>query len=175
MKKLNLGCGKDIRPGWINLDCVKLPGIDIVHDLTSIPLPFEDNAFDEVLCQDVLEHIEYVPVLREIHRILKPGGKVTIRVPHFSSSDAYADPTHHRYFSIHTFRYFILEDERSYYFDFHFSKIESIKLYFQKRLAYFYNIFLEPIINLNKRMQNYYEKSPLRIFPAWNLEVILIK
>ncbi len=32
MKKLNLGCGKDIRKGYINLDLKKLPGVDIVHN-----------------------------------------------------------------------------------------------------------------------------------------------
>ena len=37
--KLHLGCGTDIRAGWVNLDCAKLPGVDIVHDLNVLPLP----------------------------------------------------------------------------------------------------------------------------------------
>ena len=51
MKKLNFGCGKDIREGWVNLDCVALPGIDAIHDLNKFPLPFEDNSFDECSAQ----------------------------------------------------------------------------------------------------------------------------
>lgn len=48
--KLNLGCGTDIRKGWINLDIAKLDGIDVIHDVNNVPLPFEDNTFDYVLC-----------------------------------------------------------------------------------------------------------------------------
>jgi predicted SAM-dependent methyltransferase len=48
MNKLNLGCGKDIRKGWTNLDCVNLPGVDIVHNINYLPLPFNDNEFDEI-------------------------------------------------------------------------------------------------------------------------------
>jgi len=32
MKKLNLGCGNDIRQGYINLDVAKLDGVDVVWD-----------------------------------------------------------------------------------------------------------------------------------------------
>lgn len=98
MNKLNLGCGKDIREGWINLDSVALPNVDVVHDITALPLPFEDAWFDVILCKDVLEHVDYIPVLKDLHRILKPGGKLLIQVPHFNSQDAYVDPTHCRFF-----------------------------------------------------------------------------
>ena len=175
MKKLNLGCGTDIRKDYINVDCVGLAGVDIVHDLTSLPLPFDNETFDEVLCQDVLEHFAYVPVLKDIHRILKPGGKLYIQVPHFTSQDAYADPTHQQLFSIHTFHYFIDSDPRSYYFDFHFSSIEDIWISFLKMPSQFYNHPIERLVNYNKKTQNYYEKSPMRMFPAWNLNVVLVK
>ena len=46
--KLNIGCGKKILNGYINLDVVKLPGVDIVHDLNKYPWPFKDNYFDEI-------------------------------------------------------------------------------------------------------------------------------
>lgn len=174
-KKLNLGCGKDIQKDCINLDCVNLDGVDIIHDLTSLPLPFDNEMFDEVLCKDVLEHFDYIPVLKDIQRILKPGGKLYIQVPHFTSQDAYADPTHQRFFSIHTFHYFIDIDPRSYYFDFHFSSIEKIHITFLKMPSQFYNHLIELLVNQNKKTQNYYEKSPLRFFPAWNLNVVLVK
>lgn len=175
MKRLNLGCGRDIREGWINLDCASLPGVDVVHDLTRLPLPFADNEFDEICCKDILEHLDYIPVLRDIHRILKPGGKLLIRVPHFTSKDAYGDPTHCRFFTIHTFRYFTLDHSRDYYFDFHFEKIARIHLCFDKRPAYFYNYLLEPLVNLSITLQNVYEGSVLRVFPATNIEITLTK
>ena len=36
--KLHLGCGHDIKPGWINHDLLDLPGVDIVHDLNELGL-----------------------------------------------------------------------------------------------------------------------------------------
>ena len=40
MKKLNLGCGNDIRQGYINLDVAELDGVDVVWDVNKLPLPF---------------------------------------------------------------------------------------------------------------------------------------
>ena len=41
MKKLHLGCGKVIKKGFINLDSVKLKGVDVVHNLDVYPWPFK--------------------------------------------------------------------------------------------------------------------------------------
>lgn len=56
MKKLNLGCGFDYRPGWVNLDSNDSIKADIHHDLEK-KLPFEDNPFDEVFAGQVIEHV----------------------------------------------------------------------------------------------------------------------
>ena len=106
MNKLNLGCGENIKEGWVNLDSAALPGVDVTHDIEKIPFPFKDGEFDEILCRDVLEHVEYIPTLRELHRILKPGGVLRIQVPHFTSRNNFVDPTHRRMFSISTFDFF---------------------------------------------------------------------
>lgn len=80
--RLNLGCGRDIREGWTNVDFIKAPGVDIVADLEK-PLPWEDNSVFEVLISHTLEHIVYWEhTVQEIHRILRPGGILTIRVPY---------------------------------------------------------------------------------------------
>jgi len=173
--RVNLGCGKDIRAGWINLDKAHLPGVDVCHDVRQLPLPFDSNSCDEVLCKDVLEHLEYVAVLRDIHRILRRGGHVTIQVPHFTSKDAYADPTHCKLFTTNTFRYFTEAHFRSYYFDFSFSILRETHIHFDRRFAYFYNYFLELFVNSAPVLQNFYEGSPLRIFPATNMTVVLEK
>jgi ubiquinone/menaquinone biosynthesis C-methylase UbiE len=175
MNKLNLGCGVDIRSDYINMDCVVLKGVDVIHDVMNIPLPFEDNYFDEVLCKDILEHVEYIPVLKDIYRILKSGGNLIIRVPHFTSKDSFADPTHKKLFSSDTFSYFTSKHMRSYYIDFHFSEVASLYLHFDKRPAYFWNILIEPLVNFNRTTLNVYEGTFLRVFPATNLEVVLKK
>jgi SAM-dependent methyltransferase len=184
-KKLNVGCGRDSRAGWVNLDASPLPGVDIVHNLENLPLPFADGEFDEILCQDVLEHIEYIPVLRDLHRILKPGGELTVRVPHFTSRNNFVDPTHRKLFSVDTWEFFVssgsphmqhLQPVRAYYFDFAFSRIESRSLSFELRRALFYNRIVGWLVNRSPRAQTLYESSFLsRLFPAENLEVKLRK
>jgi len=174
MKKLNLGCGNDIKNGYVNLDISKLPGVDVVWDINKLPLAFKKEEFDEIYCKDVLEHVVYIPLLRELHRILKKGGRIKIRVPHFTSKNLYSDPTHKSGFSSETFTFFLKEHPRSYYFDFHFSKIK-VYLEFDKKYYLFWNYLLELIFNINWRLQIFYELTPLRIFPANCLWITLTK
>jgi len=108
--KLNVGCGRNIMDGWVNLDSIPLPGVDIVFDLEScatrkIPLP--DDAAEELFLSHVIEHIHNIlPMMEELHRVARPDAKMIIRVPYGSSDDAYEDPTHIRPCFIGTFGYF---------------------------------------------------------------------
>ena len=180
MKRLNLGCGRCIKPkekGWVNLDSKKLDGVDVVHNIEKLPLPFKDDEFDDILCQDILEHVEYIPVLKDLHRILKKGGIVRIRVPHFTSRNNFIDPTHKKMFSVKTFDFFVKNSgiNREYYFDFSFGRIKHKYITFQKGLL-FYNYFIQWLVNSSKVMRNLYESTFLsRIFPAENIIVYLVK
>lgn len=83
--KLNLGCGPDIRSGYVNVDLRHGPGV-LQHDLSKFPWPWRDNSVDEILMLDFLEHFPYrqtKTVLSEVSRILKAGGFVDIQVPDF--------------------------------------------------------------------------------------------
>jgi hypothetical protein len=82
--RLNLGCGSDIRPGCVNVDFRKGPGVDIVHDLSVRPWPFDSGSCDEVLMLDFLEHFSYRDtknMLIEAHRVLSIGGHLVVQVP----------------------------------------------------------------------------------------------
>jgi SAM-dependent methyltransferase len=100
---LNLGCGHDKRVSeadleWVNLDRVASDGVQVVADLEN-PLPFTDGEFDLVYASHVLEHVHnYIPLILEIHRVLRPGGTFIAYVPCFPCRAAVADPTHVRYF-----------------------------------------------------------------------------
>lgn len=60
-------------------------------------LPFSDASFDAVLCTEVLEHIpDPAETLREIHRVLKPGGKLLLTIP-WSARFHYQPFDYHRY------------------------------------------------------------------------------
>jgi ubiquinone/menaquinone biosynthesis C-methylase UbiE len=177
MKKLNLGCGLDVRKGWVNLDVAPLKGVDVVHDLNVLPLPFQNEEFDHILCKDILEHFDYPPLLRELHRILREGGVMEICVPHFTSQDNFIDPTHKRLFSFQTFGFFVKGSkfERDYYFDFHFRRILSSKITFHKGF-FFYNYLVEPLVNLGTPTKKLFEATFLsRLFPAYNILITLEK
>jgi SAM-dependent methyltransferase len=114
---LNLGCGRTRIPGSIGVDQVHIPGsVDVVHDLNVTPYPFETATADEIHFYHVLEHLDDpVAKLEEIHRILKPGGVLHMRVPHFSSNGAFTDITHKRPFSYFSFNCFVEGDYHSFY------------------------------------------------------------
>lgn len=180
-KRLNLGCGTDRKDGWINLDSADIPGVDVVHDIEKLPLPFTDESFSEILCQDVLEHVEYIPVLKELYRILAPGGELNIRVPHFTAKNNFIDPTHKKLFSIQTFDYFAKDsqprDRRPYYFDFSFRTLKGRTITFElSSRFFFYNRFVGRIVNKSTRRQELYESTALsRLFPAQNILLTLVK
>jgi len=96
--------------GWINLDSMPLPGIDVTADLercADTPLPFENDSIDEFLLSHVIEHIRApLPLMQELWRIAKPGARLTIRTPYGHSDDAWTDPTHVRPYFIHSFGFF---------------------------------------------------------------------
>jgi SAM-dependent methyltransferase len=174
-ERLNVGCGTDIRPDFVNLDCVELPGVDVRHDILQIPWPFPDASFVEVLCLSVLEHVDLVPTMREIHRLLKPGGIVNITVPHFTAPTAYEDPTHRNHLSCGTFHFFTKASNRPYYFDFQFARVESVRLVFGVRKLFWWNYLLNKWVNRSFARIALYESSPLRILPASHFEVVLRK
>jgi SAM-dependent methyltransferase len=175
LRKLSLGCGRDVRPDHVNVDIVPLPGVDVVHDLNRLPLPFSDAQFEEVRCDSILEHLPYVPLLRDIHRILAPSGRLSIQVPHFSSPSAYEDPQHVRFFTSQTLRHFAADHIANYALGFAFSRLELCHIRFVRRWAYPWNYMLEPLVNLTSATQRFYENSPLRMFPADQIRAILIK
>lgn len=177
-RKLNLGCGNDIRKGWVNLDILNNKGVDVIHDLNKLPLPFNDNYFDYILCVDVLEHINYFPLMNELYRILKRKGILRIKVPHFTSRSNYTDPTHIRMFSSKTFRYFVNEGKFAYERKVSFFSRIHVRLELEQSKIPLLRTFLRLLYNkINKcnRQQYNYERTFLRTFPSESIKIILVK
>ena len=166
--KLNIGCGPDVKKDYVNLDILHMKGVDVVHDLNKYPYPFKDEEFEEILCSSVLEHLDDIgKAMKEIHRILKKNGKVKIIVPHFTSSNAYTDPTHKHWLGYFSFDFYCGD---SFYYDFKF-KVVKRKLIFGKKYA-IWNWIVEPLANAFPKI---YENTPVRIFPAMDIEIVLEK
>ena len=103
--RLHLGCGRNIMPGWTNVDIQPGPGV-MVADLEE-ELPFEDNTVEEFLCVHAIEHLHNVKgFMQELHRIAVPGAVATFKTPYGSSDDADADPDHVRRFYWSSWSYF---------------------------------------------------------------------
>jgi SAM-dependent methyltransferase len=104
--KLNIGCGGKPRDGWVNVDQHTLPGVDVAHNLDVFPWPFADESAEQVLAEHVYEHVKApVEFVLEAWRVLVPGGLLTVTCPHWSSENAFTDPTHVRFVTDKTFDY----------------------------------------------------------------------
>jgi autotransporter strand-loop-strand O-heptosyltransferase len=83
LRKLNLGCGNDIKPGYINVDKYNNTGnVDYQWDLGKLEVP--DGDLDEIYLAHVFEHIginDIYAVVEEWRRALKPNGDLILRLP----------------------------------------------------------------------------------------------
>ena len=110
---IELGCGEKKRPGAIGFDRFPLAEVDYVVDLETGLDFLPADSVDEFHSKHVLEHIEnFEPLMRGIHRALKPGGIKVAVVPHFSNPYYYSDYTHKRFFGLYTFDYMAPRDPR---------------------------------------------------------------
>lgn len=85
--KLNLGCGTNKLPGYVNIDVEPQCKPDLVCNFVNDRLPYKDNSIDEVVLFHCIEHINkglHRLIISEIWRVLKPGGEFYISYPEFT-------------------------------------------------------------------------------------------
>ena len=102
---LDLGCGATKQyPDNLGLDLRPAPGVDGVADL-SRPLPIASDSVDTIFTVHVLEHlIDFLPLVDECHRVLRPGGTLHVMSPWWGHVNAVADPTHVRLLDVQTIK-----------------------------------------------------------------------
>jgi predicted SAM-dependent methyltransferase len=160
---IDLGCKKDKVSGAIGVDIDPDSHADILHDLSRLPYPFPENHADLVYAKHIIEHLsDPVLFLKEVHRILKPGGRVLIETPHFSNYVAYAEPQHKHYYSYFMFRNLLASAAMPY-------KIITWKLTFYKTFRFF------GIAALANKWPENYERFWTYLFPAECIQLELEK
>jgi SAM-dependent methyltransferase len=179
--KLNLGSGRRHLPGFCNVDLVDLPGVDLLADLNE---PFDvlpDDCVDAIYCRHTLEHVDnFLGLLGEIHRVVRPGGTIDIVVPHFSNPYYYSDPTHVRFFGLYSFFYFCDEADQprrkvpSFYSKLRF-RVDSARFNLMKEssLDKVVRAILHPVINRGIAWLDWYERRLCRIFPVNDIHYVL--
>jgi SAM-dependent methyltransferase len=102
---VDLGCGATKQwPGNLGLDIYPAPGVNAVADLCG-SLPLADRSVDVFFAVHILEHlIDFLPLLDECHRVLRPGGVLHVMSPWWRHVNAVADPTHVRLLDVQTFK-----------------------------------------------------------------------
>lgn len=84
-RRIHLGCGNTLLPGWLNVDLLGRVPADVGLDMKK-PLPFADASVDAIFTEHMVEHLTYTESLAlvcECERVLRPGGVLRIVVPDF--------------------------------------------------------------------------------------------
>lgn len=107
--KLDVGCGPNKQQGCIGIDRIKLPGVDIVHDIQEFPWPVPDNVCTMIVMSHLWEHIEpkyRFRLMDELWRIIRWDGQLFIAAPYANSFLANAHPEHYLCPNEATFQFF---------------------------------------------------------------------
>ena len=182
--KLNLGSGQYKKKGFINLDFVGDTNPDVVWDLDKFPYPFPDSKFEIVTAYHLIEHVkDPFKTMVEIHRIMKDGGKLIIRTPHFSRG--FTHPDHKRGYDV-SFPLYFDKRYKAFYYGVSFG-LKSMKLswfaqpYMKKQVLspfmYYSGTILGGIINFFANLSPYFCS---RIWCYWvggfeEIEYVFIK
>jgi glycosyltransferase involved in cell wall biosynthesis len=109
--KVDLGGGLFPIPGYLTID---QEGAEITCDLND-GIPLDDNSVGVINASHLIEHLrDPLKTMKEIHRVLAPGGWAFIEVPSTDGRGAWQDPTHVSYWNENSFFYYTRETQAQY-------------------------------------------------------------
>jgi len=158
---LDVGCGHNKAPGAWGIDLDPGSQADVICDLNSTAWPLAGGQFEEILCNQVLEHVvDVARFMEEAHRVARPGALVKVVTPHYTSPSSYADPTHRHHFAAGVPDYLVARGDPC------FERV-SVHLRFSRLYRY---LGMEALAN---RFLNLYEPFLAFLFPARDLHFTL--
>lgn len=160
IRVLDFGCGPNKFSEAIGIDMFPHKGVDVVVNLDKYPYPFQDNTFNLIICNHIIEHLIDIPkTMEEIYRMLRPDGLVIIRTPYFTHEGSFRDPTHRWHLTLRSMDYFVIGKGRDTKWNAFFEKVEE-KLFFGGE-------FFNPGRRIVKWSKRIYEKYFCHIFPGY--------
>jgi ubiquinone/menaquinone biosynthesis C-methylase UbiE len=181
MKIVELGCGpKKRNQESIGVDIFEFNGVDIVADINKGMSFFDDNSIDIIESYHFMEHLNDLSFfMSEAYRVLKIGGIIKGKVPHYANPYFYSDPTHRQYLGLYTFSYF--QKNKNYFkrsvptfynnIDFEILKVDLLfKTFSEKnKIRKFYKKTIEKFVNKNTYRKELFEESFIWILPPYEI------
>ncbi len=177
---LELGCGPARRhPEAVTVDALDFDGVDVVGDVFRVLEAIPDASVDAVHSYHFLEHVEPLGgIVRELSRVLRPGGLLHTVVPHFSNPYFHSDYTHRQTFGLYSFSY--LADDPlfrrrvpRYQVDTGLA-LEDVRLTFKAPppfyVRYVVRRALGILVNSSRLTQEWYEAGWTGWFPCYELD-----
>ena len=158
--KIDIGGGRNAENGFKTLDMIEES--DFICNLEKDRFPFEDESVSEFKTNHTFEHIDnIIHVFNEVWRTLQWDGKITIKVPNKDCILAWQDPTHKRFWTTESFKFFCGEYLKKYKLDYGIKccfKIESIESYAGKTSNPLGKKYFEEIKVVLIKEQDHYKK-----------------
>lgn len=181
---LELGCGRAKRNAdAVGIDLMDDPAVDVVGDALEVLRTLPNASVSSIYSEHFMEHVkDPLEILREAARVLEPGGRFRVVVPHFSNPAYYSDPTHHTHFGLYTFSYWVRTDcfrrgvpeyvglpmeLRSARYNFKSSRPFYVRHAIKKALACW--------VNLSRWTQEFYEEHLCWIMPCYEVDFLLVR
>jgi SAM-dependent methyltransferase len=183
--KLDLGCGHRKRgPDYIGIDLIDHDDVDIVGDAFDVLARIPDSSVSSVFSSHFMEHIEDIgKLIQELGRVIAVGGSLETVVPHFSNPYFYSDVTHRTPFGLYSMSYFVAHSPfkrdvplyaRPPLFD-----LTSVNLIFKSPRPFYVRYAIhklaEPIVNLSRATQEFYEEIVSPWLPCYELRFLMTR
>ena len=173
-RMLDVGCGINKLPGSIGIDFNPRTRADVLCDLDHFPYPFRDNSFDGLQAIHVIEHLsDVIRAMEEFHRLVRPGGTVTIVTPHYTDFSSFCDPSHRWHLNSFSLRYFGADNAGYGYYSHARFRERKVRV---RLLALWRYLGFELLVNASSRLRRIWEYYFCYVVRGkvieWQLEVL---
>lgn len=113
LQAIDLGSAHGKPEGYIGIDLLDAPGVNIVGDVFQAFSKFEDGSIGLIRAVDFMEHIpDKIKFIKEVHRVLAPGGMLISMTPSTDGRGAFQDPTHCAFYNENSFWYYTRQQRK---------------------------------------------------------------